>query len=494
MSSIVVQRVGDTEHVYDPFVANRKQADFFQAAHSPWPVREVLFDGSIRGGKSQACCKLLVAWAWHYPGAYLVGRATYKELEDSTKRVMLRGEGGLPPACPPNLIAETYEGEKNKVVLRNGSEILFRSLEPDKRGKIRNITLAGAFIDQVEELEDSEDADQSIEDFYDELLGRLSEPNAPRKMLLAANPGPEDHWVCRRFGCTDEADAERPAALRARTRRIHVALPDNKDNLDPTYFADLMATETTRPDYFRRMVMGEWGAWSGKRFKSWNPDLCVYPEVFDIPDGWEIVEGLDWGYSHPFACIWHAIDYDGAWWAVAEHHAREVRISQHAQRIKQVRQADVEAQTVRPFAGQLAPSVSYLGPDAWSPRGEYAAPVDELYSYGIYCSKAWNERLGGWNRLDEMLAEVMPDGFSRLRFFPHLRILPAQIRSAQIKKGTDDIEKKNDDALDATRYALMTRLPPPEEKKPDPDDRSRAASVRRMNERRRQQREEEIEE
>jgi PBSX family phage terminase large subunit len=477
VTEILERRVGDRLHVIDPWAPNAKQNAFFRAAAEPWPVKEILFDGSVRGGKTQACCRLIVAWAMKFRGAYLIGRSTYKELEDSTKRVMLRGEGGLPPACPDQLIAEKFEGDKNKIVLRNSSEIMFRSLEPDRRGTIRNLTLAGAFIDQVEELDD----DESDEEFYDELVGRLSERNAPRKMLLAANPGPETHWIARRFGCTDDADAERSPQLRAKTRRVHVTILDNKDYLDPELLADYLATQHTRPDYYERMVLGNWGAFGGKRFKCWNAHVNVVPKVFDIPDDWEIVEGLDYGYAHPFGKVWFAIDFQGAWWAIAEHNAKEMRLSQHAKLIQKVRanDQDDEIQRLRPFAGDLSPSASYLGPDAWAPRGEHAAPANELFSYGIYPSKAWNERIGGWNRLEEMLTEIMEDGYSRLRFFPTLKVLPTQIRSAKIKTGTDDIEKVNDDVLDACRYAAMTRLGPPVREESAEDPHSREAVARR---------------
>jgi hypothetical protein len=104
-----------------------------------------LFDGSIRGGKTQAAVRWIVAKALQTGGTYVISRFSYRELEDSTKKVCLYGEGGLPPAIPEQVLwkgnlDKAKNETHNKVKLANGAEILFRALEPKERGKIRNIT------------------------------------------------------------------------------------------------------------------------------------------------------------------------------------------------------------------------------------------------------------------------------------------------------------------------------------------------------------------
>lgn len=462
---VETERRGNALVIRDLFVPNPKQRRFFTAADDP-RYREILFYGSIRGGKSQSCCKKVAEWAWRYPNTlWAVCRATYKELEDSTKRIMLKGDSNMPPALPPELVQRTYEGDHNKVVLRNGSEILFRSLEPNNRGKIRNITYAGAFIDQVEELGDNE----MDPDFYEEFLGRLSHPGSPRKMLLAANPESEDHWIAERFGL--RPDDEGPKAKRAIA--IHVSILDNAPYLDQEYVQDLLDTEHSNPSYFQRMVMGEWGAFGGKRFgKVWNRNRCIWPEAgIEIDPAWEIVEGIDYGWGHPMAWLWFAIDFEGRWWGVHEHVAKEVGIGEWAEIARRVRANDPSM--MLPFTGLLTPTISYLDPAAWASKGEHGAPADWLLEHEIYVAKANNERLGGWMRLEEMLKEDGGDGYSRLRLLPHLTHLAKQIASARINPGTDDVEKKKgggDDALDACRYAILSRLGPPTRAPHEPED------------------------
>jgi hypothetical protein len=70
-------------------------------------------------------------------------------------------------------------------------------------------------IDQAEEL-DGED----IEDFYQEIKGRCSDPRGPRKLLLVANPGPQDHLLYKRF-----ID---PISRYGKAARMHVTIHDNR--------------------------------------------------------------------------------------------------------------------------------------------------------------------------------------------------------------------------------------------------------------------------
>lgn len=438
--------------VRDPFRPNKKQQEFFEACDDP-SIDEILFDGSIRAGKTQACCKKIVAWAWQYGGRYLIARKTYRELRDSTQAVLLRGEGNLPPALPHQLLRgdsldKAYKGQDETVFLKNGAEIMFRSLEnrEDARAKLRNLSLNAVFIDQVEELEDDEDGE-----LYEELLGRLSDPRGPGKMILAANPGPIDHWVHRRF--VDE-DTKKEWC-----ERIHVTLFDNEKNLDRKYVEGRLRTEKTNPDYFKRFILGEWGAFGGKRFKVWDAQQHVV-EPFEIPSHWEVFEGIDYGYQHPFCCVWVAVNPERRWYVFAEHYEADRALSYHARRIKEIRREL-----------HVAPSVTWIDPSTTRQDRGFESVQLELADLGIYTARAENERIGGWARLDEMLTTRLEDGKPWLQIFSDCKNLIREIPSAKMKEGTDDIEKRHDHALDALRYAIMSRPPvPPSEEEPDDDD------------------------
>lgn len=431
--------------VTDPVEATDKQAEFYRACEEPG-AEEIMFDGSIRAGKSQACLRKIVAWAWQYGGRYAVARKTLPELENSTMKMMIDGEGALPPALPVDLVERFVKTVPTTAYLKNGAEILFTNMESVEQGKakLRNISLNAMFIDQVEELDGDE-----WEEFYVELMGRLSDPRGPGKMLLAANPGPTDHWAYKRF-IDPETQRNYPQC-----RYVHTTLYDNRENLDKRYFESRLRTEHQNPEYFKRMVMGEWGAFGSKRFKQWNRLKHVI-DPFTVPVWWECIEVIDYGYSHPFVCLWIVIDDMERYYVIAEHHVTERPASWHAAEIKRIRDS----------LG-LKPSVTWADPSIFAPKGGMSSPAMELMDYGVYPSPADNDRIGGWNRIEEMLLREV-EGQPQLRVFSHCRHLIKEIPNLRFKENSDDVEKKNDHASDALRYGLMSRPPVPTE--PDMDD------------------------
>jgi len=425
--------------VTEEYPPSIKQLAFWRACADP-KAEEILFDGAIRSGKTQAACRLIAAWAWNFGGPnwkFCVMRKTYRELADSTQAAFLKGDGKMPPACPPELV-QRYYAKDETVILKNGAQILFRSAENafDAEDKIRNVTLAGFFIDQVEELDTGD-----YFALYETLLSRLSDPRGPQKALLVANPGPEDHWVYKRF--VDEKTKE------PQTRRVSVTLMDNARNLGASYVSRMLRRKDSNPMFYRRFVLGEWGAFGGKRFACWDPRRHVVVP-FHVPSSWEIVQGIDYGWAHPTASIWCAVDFDGRWWVVAEHYQNERPVSYHVQKIKEIEHST-----------GIAPSSRWLDPACWARRSEYQSTAMEFAEYGIDCGRAQNDRISGWNRIDEMLADELKDGEPRLKIFNVCTNLLEELPSLKIKEGTDDVEKEHDDASDALRYAIMSRMPAP---------------------------------
>jgi PBSX family phage terminase large subunit len=445
--------------IQDAFLPNSKQAEFFVACADAY-ADEILYDGSIRAGKTQACCKQLIAWAWQYGGRYVVARKTYPELRDSTMAVMLRGEGGMPPGCPPELIKEFRAGDR-ELHLKNGAEILFRNLESAEEGraKLRNISLNGFFIDQVEELDGPEWGE-----FYEELLGRLSDPRGPGKMIMAANPGPTDHWVWRRFIDPEMRDRF------PQTRYIHCTLYDNQENLDPKYFQSRIRTEKQNPEYYKRMVLGEWGAFGGKRFKCWDQSKHVI-DPFTIPPSWEVIEAVDYGYAHPFVCLWVAIDPQDRYYVIGEHYERERAISHHARCILDARESL-----------NVQPEVMWADPSIFEERGGTSSISMEMNDYTLYPAPANRDRIGGWNRLEEMLMREI-DGKPQLQVFATCKNTIKEIPNLRFKENSDDVQKTNDHAADALRYAVMSRPPVPIEEAPGPDFDRRTLYAMRLKER-----------
>lgn len=308
--------------VLGAFEPTARQLDGARAALDP-DARVVVLDGAIRSGKTQAAARILLEYAVEQPATYLVARSTYRSLKDSTEKALLHGDGGLPPLIPPQLVQQ-YRASDEMVRLRSGAEILFRSLEEGQLGKILNLSLGGVLVDQIEEL-DPGDAGERV---FDTLLGRLSDPRGPRKLLCVANPSGLASWQYRRLIDEETRDPG--------VRRVHFRLWDNAANLPADYVASMEATKRTRPHWYASFIEGQWGAFEGQAFPEFSEHVHVV-QPFPVPEHWERFESMDHGAASPTA--WHAwaIDEDGNVVVIGEHYAANMLVSQHAAHVLELR-------------------------------------------------------------------------------------------------------------------------------------------------------------
>jgi PBSX family phage terminase large subunit len=436
-----------------PFKATAKQNEL--ARH--WKdggCSRLLASGAIRSGKTQAASRLLVETALESPALYLVARATYRELKDSTQRAMLHGDGSLPPLIPPETIA-SYRASDEMVTLLNGAQIIFRSLEEHGPEKIRNLSLAGVLVDQIEELRYEEG-----ERLYDELLGRLSDPRGPRKLLAVANPAGTGHWLYRRF--VENPD---PGA-----RWVHFTMRDNAQNLPDGYVEQMEAQKTSRPAWWRTFVLGEWGAIENAAFHV-TKDSQV--ETFRLEDSHERFEAADYGLNGAPWCLW-ATDYDGNLIAVDLLYVKDTLASKLAEQVLERR---------RTWWGTS--NHCYADPSLWRRAagvenrwGEPASLDVEFREHGVDLLKANNDPRAGLMRIRELLEpdsqHPFPDwhprrgelGAPRVFFTDACAKLVSELREAPLqpleKRDGGEIvdpewESRQGHAVAMCRYAVMTR-------------------------------------
>ena len=469
-----------------PFQATPKQLELAAAWHDP-AVRVVTIGGAIRSGKTQAAGRLLVETAIEQPSVYLVSRLTYRELRDSTQKAMLHGDGALPPLIPPEAI-EFYRASDELVKLRNGSEILFRSL--DEPGKLLNLTLGGIFVDQVEELDQGEDGER----LFDTLLGRLSDPRGPRKIVCVANPGQLTGWTYRRLVNEKTRDAG--------ARYVHVSLEDNASNLPSDYVEAMLATEKTRPAWFKSFVKGMWGSFEGAAYEEFDEGVHVV-EPFVIPDEWERFESMDHGAANPTA--WHAwaVDHDGNLIVFGEYYSPGL-VSAHAAEIKRRRANGWQRPDLR--RGGLEWHRCFADPSIkashglTSRRGVPASVLTEYLEHGVdWLVAANNDRAAGYARLLELVhpepGRPYPSwhprhretGAPRLYVFRTCEHLVAQMRSAPIAKDGSDAGEAVDPKWEgahghshaSARYGCLSRPAPSPMPEREPDD-WRTFEIRRL--------------
>jgi len=478
-----------------PFAATPKQLELAHAWHDP-ANHVVLIGGAIRSGKTQAAGRLLVETAIAQPATYLVSRMTYRELRDSTQKALLHGDGALPALIPPEAI-EFYRASDELVRLRNGSEILFRSL--DEPGKLLNLTLGGILIDQIEELDEGADGER----LFDTLLGRLSDPRGPRKLIAVANPGSLTHWVYRRLVNEKTRDAG--------TAYVHVELSDNAANLPPDYVARMEASEKTRPHWFKSFVKGLWGSFEGAAYEEFDPGLHVV-ESFVIPDEFERFECMDHGAANPTSWAPIAVDYDGNL-IVFDLYYSPGLVSAHA--------AAVKARLEGSFAGAAPTGLNWWRrrgqQDGWerhlcwadpsiraghglSRMGVPASVWTEYLEHGIdHLAMANNDRAAGYARLLEL---IHPDpkrpfpgwhprsgeyGSPRLFVSKSCEQVIAQLQSAPIAKDGSDAGEAVDSKWEGAhghahamlRYGVLSRPAPSTMPEPESTD-WRTLEMRRL--------------
>jgi len=187
-----------------------------------------LLSGGFRSGKTTvACIKLIVGPCSEANNRILIGRLTYPELRDSTQKTFF-------DLLPEHFI-KSWNKSEGVLVLRNGTEVLFRHLDTTSQEELKGMELGAAFIDQVEEIS---------EEVYLTLKSRLNKPNVSiRQLIMTCNP--LLFWAYKYFKQENDPDRE----------LIEYSMLDNKQNLPQDYIADMLK----RPENWKKQfVYGVW--------------------------------------------------------------------------------------------------------------------------------------------------------------------------------------------------------------------------------------------
>lgn len=433
-----------------------------------------LFIGGWGNGKTSGGCAEAFALAMEYPGSTgLILRRTRPELKATTERQFLHGGGG--PAGDwtgvPQEVIRKHNKTDNFVELINKSIIHF--WPADDPEKLSNLNLGWFMIDQAEEVP---------EEIFQMLQGRLRQAKAPRCGILLANPNGHD-WLWRRFVYLKYPDH----------KYVHAKTTDN-DTLPTDYVDSLMQMPEA---WVKRFVEGSFDVFSGQIWPEFNRDIHVL-KPFPLPDWYDLMEGIDWGYRNPTSVLWAKFDDKGNCFIVDEHLEANRLASYHAGKVHDRR----NEQWGQPIETMIDPSSSKIDPTSGR------SVIDEFNDGGIIVSPADNaviagvNRIGEWLRLDPkhehpVTGEIHPEaadgkGYPRLYVFANCVNLIEHLQQYQWKKQPPTAEedakekplKKDDHDVDALRYILMRRPAPskiPDYMKATPQDRYWEKVRERMN-------------
>lgn len=225
-----------------------------------------ILQGSVRSGKTWISLILWALWVASRPKDYLYMMCA-KSLQTLKRNCLFPLQ---------ELIGEkhfTFSLSTKEGVLFGRKIMLEGANDARSEGKIRGITLGGAYCDELTLFP---------KDFFTMLLSRLSAPGA--KLFATTNPDVPTHWLKKEY--LDNKN------LVDDLLSIFFSIDDNT-TLPEDYVASLKKEYTGV--FYDRFILGKWVVAAGAIYKvfSDNPASFAAPEVLPHLDIINI--GLDWG-------------------------------------------------------------------------------------------------------------------------------------------------------------------------------------------------------
>lgn len=255
-------------------------------------TRHIDLEGAFRSGKTTAALWKVFNSCVAHPGiCWLISRYSDGDTQSKLKpawREVLRA-GDVTPTWDPAAQCDT---------LPNGSKVFILGLKAQDQisryGKLRGMTLAGAYVDQAEELP---------HDIFLELIGRLSQSGMPHQLLLTPNPPDENHWLTREF----------PEDQHIKDHKyLRVSIYDNAHNLPAETIQGLEAAYPTSHPKHRSAVLGQRGlnvtgepVYGGDALKGLAPtfDRRLHVRALSVNPELQLCEAIDFGKHHP-CVVW----------------------------------------------------------------------------------------------------------------------------------------------------------------------------------------------
>ena len=272
--------VADIEETYRPYGGNS------QLFTSKQP--ELILSGPAGTGKSRANLEYLNYWAMNYPGArLLMVRKTRRSLTESG--MVTFEQKVLHPAQ-----GVRFHGGKQQYQYPNGSILAVGGM--DKPSKIMSTDWDIIYF---------QEATEGDEEDWEICTIRLRWGGLPiQQMLGDVNPGPSTHWILSRVRDGKTAMYE--------TRHEDNPMLFNRDGtMTPEGERYLSKLDNLTGVRYARYRLGLWVSAEGMVYEdSWDRKRNVIPS-HHIPAEWPRYLAIDFGFTHPFVCLWAAIDPDG---------------------------------------------------------------------------------------------------------------------------------------------------------------------------------------
>jgi PBSX family phage terminase large subunit len=426
-----------------------------RAVNPPADASVIAFDGAVRSSKTVAS---LLWWAGYVmtapPGALLMAGRTERAVIDNLiyplqemmgrKRVRLnRGTG--------------------TVEIFGRHVLLIGANDEQARTKIQGLTLAGAYLDEAANVPES---------FFNMLRSRLSVKGA--KLVLTCNPEGPKHWLlvnwferARWWIDADGRDHFNPDGLP--WFRVTFLLDDNTwlNRNNPEFVAELKASWPASSMWYKRYILSMWVAAEGAVYEMWDEAQMTLLRDDQPPIEQLLMVGVDYGTTHDTRAYLLGmtrvnVDHAGvAQWADTKHRGVDAQ----------------QSRTVLVVLDEYAPTSGTVGMHAAGFEDWYAKACDtygqepewiatdsaaatfkvELLARGMTnVMGAFKSVVPGIQTVQSLLSGgrlyVVGDACPKL-----VRGIPGYMWDAKATdRGATAPIKKNDDEVDALRYAVYT--------------------------------------
>jgi PBSX family phage terminase large subunit len=277
---------------------------------------EVCLDGPAGTGKTFACLYKVHILLTLYPGA--------KALVARKSNVSLAGSA---MATFRNLIQDTesaryFGGNKIKPAAfeyPNGSLMIVSGL--DRPEKIKSYEFDIAYLNEASEM---------VVDDIEFVRSRLRNGKLPyHQLIMDTNPDAPTHWLNARM---NEGTTTRLLSRHEHNPRFYDTVTQNWTEEGYNYIEGVLGGLTGVR--LARLRYGIWAAASGTVYEdAWDRARNVV-DPFPLQPEWPRYLGIDFGYVHPFVCLWAAIDNDGRIIIYRQIYKTKTLVEDHAKQIK----------------------------------------------------------------------------------------------------------------------------------------------------------------
>jgi phage terminase large subunit len=417
-----------------------KQSEFMRKVLDPKGAQFVAYYGGYGSGKSVVLCSTMISQAVMYGGEYLIARnfnpellrTTYKSFKDLLPKELL--------------LDERIAKQEIDIRSANGGVATFYFLGLDDPGKLDSMNLSGFAFDE---------ASQIPEEAFIKLQGRLRNKKGLRKGLLVGNPKGHD-WVYRKF--VSKVDI-RPQDHK---KFEMIVAPSTENKHLPTDYVDNMLA-TYSKERIQRDVMGSFDSFEGMVYSDFNRHIHLV-KPFKVPESWPKFIGADHGYNNPAAWIYCALSPDNEIYVYKEYYAREKLIGDICkENLILIGKDKIEGIWIDPSVRRTN---GQTGTSDWDTYLEYLPPKLGLFT-ATNDVELGIDRVKTYLRINETTAKpklyIFEDCHNLVEEMSEYRY---QELSPQAQGKSNDKEsprKYKDHALDAFRYAVMSRPENPRE-------------------------------